>query len=85
MSLLALDAYDMSPERGFLCRYNADEVILPGDWAQAAAVARRLPQLLPTGRVRHLMMRGLPMFKDGDVDQLTEEMALAGWWKALGP
>ncbi|GGX72447.1 hypothetical protein GCM10011309_23480 [Litorimonas cladophorae] len=77
MSLLALDAYDMSPERGFLCRYNADEVILPGDWAQAAAVALRLPQLLPTGRVRHLMLRGLPMFKDGDVDQLTEEMARA--------
>jgi indoleamine 2,3-dioxygenase len=77
MPLMALDKYDMSAERGFLCRYDADEVVLPGDWKQAANVALSLPQLLTTGRVRHLLLRGLPDLDEAAVGQLTDEMARA--------
>lgn len=59
--MLNLADYDMSAERGFLCRYNADEVVLTGDLAVIRDVALALPQLLPTGRVRHLLETRLPL------------------------
>lgn len=59
--MLNLADYDMSPERGFLCRYNANEVELTGDLAIIRDVALSLPQLLPTGRVRALLSEGLPL------------------------
>lgn len=59
--MLNLADYDMSRARGFLCRYNADEVFLKGDLAIIADVARSLPDLLPTGRVRALLLDRLPL------------------------
>ncbi len=59
--MLNLEAYDMSPERGFLCRYNAEEVKLTGDLKVICEVAMSLPQLLLTGRVRDLLKSRLPM------------------------
>ena len=59
--MLNLADYDMSAERGFLCRYDADEVVLTGELAVIRDVAMALPQLLPTGRVRHLLETRLPL------------------------
>lgn len=62
MPVLDLEAYDMSAERGFLCRYDAGSVNLSGEMAAARSVAMRLPDLLPTGRVRHFLKQDLPEF-----------------------
>ena len=59
--MLNLADYDMSAERGFLCQYNADEIHLTGKLAVIREVAMTLPQLLPTGRVRHLLETCLPL------------------------
>ncbi|MEM9842758.1 MAG: indoleamine 2,3-dioxygenase, partial [Pseudomonadota bacterium] len=59
--MLHLADYDMSADRGFLCGYNADEVVLTGDLATMREVAMALPQFLPTGRVRHLLETRLPL------------------------
>nr|WP_070961456.1 indoleamine 2,3-dioxygenase [Hyphomonas sp. Mor2] len=58
--MLNLSDYDMSAERGFLSRHNADEVVLRDDLAVIRDVAMSLPQLLPTGRVRALLVERLP-------------------------
>src|SRR5690348_12974497 len=49
---LSLSAHDMSPERGFLCAYNAADVTLPSDLATPEQAAKDLPRTLLTGRVR---------------------------------
>lgn len=59
--MLNLADYDMSPERGFLCRYNANEVALSDDLKIISAVAMSLPDLLPTRRVRQLLQDRLPL------------------------
>lgn len=51
-TLLRLSDHDMSPERGFLCSYNAADVTLPSDLAAPEEAARDLPRTLLTGRVR---------------------------------
>ena len=56
--------YDMSAERGFLCRYDASKVTLPGAWADAAAVAMQLPQVLPSGAIRAFLRSHLPEAAD---------------------
>lgn len=68
--MLQLSDYDMSPERGFLCRHNADETVLRDDLKIIAKVAMRLPELLPTGRVRQLLRDRLPL-----IDLPLSEMA----------
>ena len=60
MPNLQLNAYDMSAERGYLCQFNAEDIKLTGELAQARDVAMRLPQILPTGRVRHILTESLP-------------------------
>ena len=67
----SLADYDISETRGFLSRFNADEVILEGLWAEARQVAMRLPQTLPTGRVRELLKTQLPEF-DAETQQWPE-------------
>lgn len=67
MPINSLDHYDMSAERGFLCRYDAASIQLSGDYSEAAKVAMSLPDLLPSGRVRSLMEKSLP-------DTVTPEM-----------
>jgi len=64
-----LSTYDMSADRGFLCRYDAEDVRLTGDLATVRGVAMSLPFLLPTGRVRSLLRERLP---DIDVNQMIE-------------
>lgn len=49
---LSLSAHEMSPERGFLCAYNAADVSLPSDLAAPEQAAKDLPRTLLTGRVR---------------------------------
>ena len=60
--MLNLEDYDMSPERGFLCRHNASDVTLSDDLKIIANVAKSLPDLLPSGRVRQLLRDRLPPF-----------------------
>ena len=50
--LLRLSDHDMTPERGFLCTYDAADVTLPSDLAAAEQAAKDLPRTLLTGRVR---------------------------------
>ena len=49
---LRLSDHDMSPERGFLCSYDAADVRLPAELAAPEQAARDLPRTLLTGRVR---------------------------------
>jgi len=72
--MLDLADYDMSAERGFLCRYNADEIVLEGELALARDVAMSLPQYLPTGRVRELLFGRLPMI-DLPLDRMSDAQA----------
>lgn len=58
--MLHLADYDMSPERGFLSRHNADDVHLDGELSIIRTVALSLPDWLPTGRVRQLLRDRLP-------------------------
>ena len=60
MPLHALEHYDISAKRGFLCRYDPSSIVLEGDWAHAAKIAMSLPDLIPSGRVRHLLETRLP-------------------------
>jgi indoleamine 2,3-dioxygenase len=47
-----LSDHDLTPERGFLCGYNAADVILPANLAPALEAASSLPRTMLTGRVR---------------------------------
>ncbi len=49
---LALGAYDMTPQRGFLCSYDAGDVNLPVELMPAVEAAMDLPRTLLTGKVR---------------------------------
>ncbi|WP_300377000.1 indoleamine 2,3-dioxygenase [Henriciella sp.] len=56
-SLKSLDQYDISRERGFLCRHDADQVVLPAYLKPAVDAAMELPHTMITGRVRELLER----------------------------
>jgi len=76
IAIQPLSYYDMSPERGFLSAFDAQSVSLPGLWAEAARIAMQLPDFLPTGRVRELLVSRLP--EPGAyscADDLSEEQA----------
>ena len=76
MPILPLESYDISAERGFLCKYEAGEVDLAGAFAEARDVAMKLPQILPTGRTRTLLLDKLPAtIRQGDVDALSDAEA----------
>jgi len=60
MTTLKLSDYDMSAERGFLCRHTPADVKLTGGLAKAREVAMDLPALLQAGNVRTHLMDGLP-------------------------
>lgn len=72
MPIQDLSEYDMSPKRGYLCRHNASAVQLSGDFAVARDVAMRLPDFLPTNRVRHLLTKHLP---DGGIAAQVEDLS----------
>jgi indoleamine 2,3-dioxygenase len=52
MDALKLSDHGITPDRGFLCAYEAAEAALPSDLAPAVEAAAGLPRTLPTGRVR---------------------------------
>ena len=76
---LALENYDMSAERGFLCRHNAEEVFLSGKLAEARDIALRLPQIMPSRKVRGFLTKNLPLLDIArDIDTLSDiEMRMA--------
>jgi indoleamine 2,3-dioxygenase len=47
-----LSDHDMTPERGFLCSYDAADILLPSEFDPAVEAAVALPRTLLTGRVR---------------------------------
>ena len=67
MSLRSLEHYDLSSERGYLCRYDAENVTLDGVLADARNTAMRLPQTILTGKVREALIRNLPVTDLSDV------------------
>lgn len=76
MARLSLDDYDISAERGFLCRYDAQDVVLHGKMARVRDVAMALPKTLVTGRLRELMLRDLPTnIETTDIDALSDPQA----------
>lgn len=76
MTHLTLSDYDISAERGFLCRYDAPDVELHGKMAAVRNVAMALPKTLVTGRLRDLMLRDLPNNVEADdIADLTDEQA----------
>jgi indoleamine 2,3-dioxygenase len=58
----ALSTYDISEDRGFLCKFDADAVNFTGDLATIRETALSLPALLPSRRVRSLLQAALPEF-----------------------
>ncbi|WP_416876823.1 indoleamine 2,3-dioxygenase [Litorimonas sp.] len=72
---LKLTDYDMSAERGFLCRHNPADIKLSGDLKQAAETALRLPDALPTGKVREYLLDNLPDFDRSIVEGLSDAEA----------
>lgn len=77
MPIKNLDTYDISEARGFLCSYDATDVELTGDWGLARNVAMRLPQMIPTGRVRELLRRDLPQLTEHDLEDMSDAQARA--------
>lgn len=78
--LKTLDAYDMSATRGFLCRHDAGAVSLGGDWKTAGELALRLPQILPSGKVRNWLATHLP---HQDIAQTLPELTDAEARRAM--
>jgi indoleamine 2,3-dioxygenase len=74
MSLANLTTYGMSPERGFLCEFDADSVTLSGEFAEMCDVAMRLPEILPTGAVRSVL-DALPLISPESVATLDDAQA----------
>ena len=76
MARLILADYDISAERGFLCRHNAPDVTLLGKLGRVRDTAMALPKTLVTGRARTLMLRNLPdNVEPADIAGLTDAEA----------
>ena len=60
MPTLTLQNYDMSAERGYLCQFDADDVTFMGELSTIEDIAMQLPRILPTGRVREILIKSLP-------------------------
>ena len=68
MSLESLNAYDVSPDRGFLCGFDPTTVELPDCLRPAADLAAKLPDLLVSGTAR----RAIESLEDADLDALAK-------------
>ncbi len=68
MSLESLNAYDVSPDRGFLCSFDPATVAPPECLRPAANLGAALPDLLVAGTAR----RAIEALKDADLDALAE-------------
>jgi indoleamine 2,3-dioxygenase len=78
MSLAALATYDVTPERGFLCAYDAPSVALDGDLGEVRELALRLPEVLPTGSVRTVLDRLSVVSPEriAELDEVQARMAM---------
>lgn len=74
MSLAELSSYGITSERGFLCDYDAATVTLPPAFDKVCDVARRLPEILPTGTVRKVL-EALPVLTGQDFAALDDQQA----------
>jgi len=74
MGLADLGTYGITPERGFLCDFDAAAVTLPEAFAEVRDVAMRLPEILPTGQVRAVLER-LPVPGPADFAALDDAQA----------
>lgn len=54
---MELDHYGMSRARGFLSRYEIDEISLPSDFGEVTEVAGKLSGLLTTGCIRYWLVQ----------------------------
>ena len=78
MSLAALETYGVTAERGFLCAYDAPSVALDGALAEVRGLALRLPEILPTGKVRAVLDALIPISVDAiaALDEVQARMAM---------
>jgi len=74
MSLPDLATYGITAERGFLCDYDAPRVRLPTEFDEVCDVARRLPEILPSGTVRQVLER-LPVLAEESFAALDDAQA----------
>jgi indoleamine 2,3-dioxygenase len=74
MSLATLASYGITPERGFLCPFDAASVALAGDLGEVCELALRLPEILPTGAVRDVLGK-LSVISPAAVAELDEAEA----------
>ncbi len=72
----SLQAYDISEDRGFLCKFDADQVEVPAELAEIRGIALSLPSLLPSGRVRALLEARLPELDPETAFQSCEDAVL---------
>lgn len=75
MASLNLSDYDMSAERGFLSRFNPVDITLFDQMADARDTALSLPDILPSGRVRHILKTRLPLVSEATIKALSDEEA----------
>jgi indoleamine 2,3-dioxygenase len=78
MSLATLATYSVTPERGFLCPYDASGVALDGDLGDVRALALRLPEVLPSGTVRRVLeaLSVVPPDRIAELDEAQARMAM---------
>jgi indoleamine 2,3-dioxygenase len=74
MSLATLATYGITPERGFLCAFDAASVALGGELGEVRELALRLPEILPTGAVRDVLGK-LKVISPAAVAELDEAQA----------
>jgi indoleamine 2,3-dioxygenase len=74
MALAPLETYGISPERGFLCPFEAPSVVLDGELGHVRDLALRLPEVLPTGAVRRVLDR-LPVITRETIAGLDDVQA----------
>ncbi|MAK62783.1 MAG: indoleamine 2,3-dioxygenase [Ponticaulis sp.] len=75
MSVLPLSSYDMSETGGFLCIHDPAKTTLKGKLAEIAEIAMSLPDLLPSGQVRHHLTRQLPDIMPAEINELGDAEA----------
>ncbi len=64
--LTSLSDYDVSPERGFLCGFEAADVVLPSRFEPIEAAGRALPDWIMSAKLR-TMIGGLPELDVGEL------------------
>ncbi len=75
MQLRPLDAYDVTTERGFLCKHDTARVALPDSLSHIKKLALSLPARIVAGRVRRDLDSLLPV-SDDVLDGIADETVL---------